>query len=345
MVSLRSIILVCLSVAAIVLVGISPGLAQDYSPSLTEHGHPNLQGYWTNPFQTPLQRPINLGEQRAYSIEEAQLLIDRALAIDEVRQAPIDPNRPAPEAGAQLNNQADGNFEIMPTELANVDGEIRTSFIVTPANGRIPWKTGGQDIHQIWREQGRARFDGPEGLSPLDRCLNPGAQLPLMYIFGGVDNELGNPAGDNPARNVQIVQNADYVLVLSEYFSLLRIIRIDSEFNLEQGNKWMGDSIGYYEDNSLVVHTRHFRPEQSIAPLRSSGDFEVEEVFTRLNDNEILYRYTITDPNIYTESWASEIPLQRMAPGLKLYEYACHEGNYAIPSMLRAARMEEAGLL
>lgn len=338
-------ILIRLSAAVFLLAGACSGWTQELSAALTEYGYPDLQGYWTNPFQTPLQRPVNLGEQRAYSIAEAQVLIDHALALDIVRQAPIDPNRPAPEAGAQLNNQADGNFEIMPTALARVDGEIRTSFIISPANGRIPWKSGGQDIHQNWRAQGKARFDGPEGLSALDRCLNPGAQLPLMYIFGGVEHELGNPAGDNPARNVQIVQNADYVLVLSEYFSLLRIIRIDSEFNPMQGNKWMGDSIGYYENNSLVVHTRHFRPEQSIAPLRSSEAFEVEEVFTRLDDNEILYRYTVTDPNIYTEPWSAEIPLQRLAPDLKLYEYACHEGNYAIPSMLRAARMEEAGLL
>ena len=341
----RRYFLIRLSVAVSLFAGAWPNSAQDISASFTEYGYPNFQGYWTNPFQTPLQRPFALGERRAYSIEEAQLLIDRAIALDLVRQAPIDPNRPAPDTGARLNNQADGNFETMPTELATVDGEIRTSLIVVPDNGRIPWKTGGQDIHQIWREQGKARFDGPEGLSALDRCLNPGAQLPLMYIFGGVEHELGNPAGDNPARNVQIVQNKDYVLILSEYFSLLRIIRIDSEFNPGQGNKWMGDSIGYYENNSLVVHTRHFRPEQSITPLRSSEGFEVKEVFTKTSGNEILFQYTVTDPNIYIQPWTAEIPLQRLAPGLKLYEYACHEGNYAIPSILRAARMEEAGLI
>jgi len=331
--------------ATILWLSASIGLSQGSQVLRTEHGYPNIQGNWTNPFQTPLERPANLGNKRAYSAIEAKALVDRAISMDNERRAPIDPNRSAPEAGGRINNQADGNFEVMPIEMATVNGEYRTSFVIEPSNGRIPWKADGKDIHLEWRELGKLRFDGPEGLTPLDRCLNPGAQLPLIYIFGGVGHALGNPAGDNPVRNIQIVQNKDYVVMLAEYFSLVRIIRIDSEFRPEQGNKWMGDSIGYYEDNSLVVHTRHFRPEQSIGPLRSSEAFEVKEVFTSISDNEILFQYTITDPNIYTQPWTAEIPLQRMKDGLLLYEYACHEGNYSIPSMLRAARMEEAGLL
>lgn len=324
------------------LIGMNAGfvLAQE-----TEYGHPNLQGYWTNPFQTPLERPAHLGEQQAYSPEEAETLINFALELDQERQAPLDPNRPAPEAGARVNNQADGNFEIMPTELARVNGEIRTSLVIDPENGRIPRLSSGNDIHLRWREEGKARFDGPEGLTPLDRCLNPGAQLPLIYIFGGVGHAEGNPAGDNPVRNIQIVQNENYVVILAEYFSLVRIVRIDSEFNTGLGNKWMGDSVGYYDGDSLIVHTRNFRPEQSITPLRSSSEFEVKEVFTRTDDNEILFQFTITDSQNYSQPWSAEIPLRRMGDNLKLYEYACHEGNYSIPSMLRAARMEEAGLL
>ena len=107
----------------------------------------------------------------------------------------------------------------------------------------------------------------------------------------------------------------------------------------------MGDSVGYYEGDSLVVYTRNLRPEQSIASLRSSEAFEVKEIYTRIHENEILFEYTITDPNMYTEPWTAQIPLQRMQEGLQIYEYACHEGNYALPIMLRAARMEEAGLI
>ena len=87
------------------------------------------------------------------------------------------------------------------------------------------------------------------------------------------------------------------------------------------------------------------RWRKSITPLRSSADFQVKEVYTKIDENEILFQYTINDPNIYRGRWVAEIPIQRMEAELKLYEYACHEGNYSLPIMLRAARMEEAGLL
>ena len=311
----------------------------------TEHGYPDLQGNWTNPYQTPLERPAELGTQRAYSPEEARELISYALQLDAARMAPLDPGRPAPQAGDRINNQADGNFETMPTELAVVDGEIRTSFVIDPENGRIPRLSTARDIYAQWRTEGKGRFDGPEALTPLDRCLNPGGQLPLMYIFGGVGHPQGNPAGDNPVRNIQIVQNKDYAVILAEYFSLVRIVRLKGDHLVGQGRKWMGDSVGYYEGDSLVVNTRYFRPEQSIGPMRSSIAFAVEEHYTRTGEDEILFQYTVTDANIYSQPFTVQIPLRRMAAGQRLYEYACHEGNYSIPSMLRAARMEEQGLL
>ena len=315
--------------------------ASQWSVPRTEHDYPDLQGNWTNPYLTPLQRPIALGMQRSYTPDQARALVDQALAEDAERQAPVDPNRPPPPAGGIIDNQADGNFEIMPSEFAIINGEIRTAYIVEPADGRLPLFDSFRDIHQQWRSQGKGRFDGPEGLTPLDRCLSPGAQLPLMRVFGG----MGNPAGDNPVRNIQIVQNLDYVVLLTEYFSLVRIIRIDSDFLPGQGDKWMGDSIGHYEGDSLIVHTRHFRPEQSLGELKSSRDFEVEESYTRIGENEILFRYTVTDPNVFSQPFTAEMSLRRMASEHKLYEYACHEGNYSVPSMLRAARMEELGLL
>jgi len=318
---------------------------QELTSELTEHGHPNFQGYWTNPFQTPLERPLALGDQRVYSNFEVEDLRELAIALDKKRRSPLDPQRSAPEIGGEINNQADGNFEIMPIELAQISGEFRTSLIVKPKSGRIPWRIGARDIYQIWREEGKGIFDGPEGLTPLDRCLTPGGQLPLLYVFGGVGSDLGNPAGDNPVRNIQIVQNKDYVLILSEYFSLYRVIRLDDDFRPDLGPKWMGDSIGYYEGNSLFVHTKNFREEQSISPMRSSLDFEVKEIYTRISEDEIFFQYEITDLNIYTEPWSVEIPIQRMGADQKLYEYACHEGNYSVPIMLRTARMEESGLL
>ncbi len=320
---------------------------QTWSVPRTEYGVPDLQGNWSNPFQTPLERPINLGLQQAYSPEEAKVLEDSALAIDLERLAPIDPNRPAPEAGVLIGNRADGNFEVMPTEIAFINGEYRTSYLVDPANGRLPYlpDSRNRDIYGARRSQGFGHFDGPENLTPLDRCLTPGTQLPLLRAFGDVVIESGNPAGDNPVRNVQIVQNKDYVVILSEYFSLVRIIRLSDKHLLDQGRKWMGDSIAYYENESLVVLSRHFRLEQSVPFLRSSEQFEVTEKFTRIAADEILFQFTITDPLMYSQPFSAEMSLRRMAPAHRLYEYACHEGNYSLPSMLRAARMEELGLL
>ena len=337
-----------LIVASLILVPwFSLGAEIDWAGSKNEYGHPDLQGNWTNPFQTPLERPLNLGMRRAYTKEEANALMDRALAVDIERRGPISPNRLAPKAGSSIGQQADGNFEIMPIELASINGEYRTSYIVDPADGRLPYRADAldHDIYGIRRSQGYRRFDGPENLSPLDRCLSA-TQLPLLRAFLDVDVDGGgNPGGDNPVRNIQIVQNQDYVVILSEYFSLVRIIRLSDNHILEQGRKWMGDSIAYYENDSLIVHTKNFRPEQSTAFLRSSTQFEIKETFTRIAEDEMLFEFTVTDPQIYSQDFTAEMSLKLMPPHLKLYEYACHEGNYSLPSILRAVRMEEQGLL
>lgn len=321
--------------------------AQDerWSVPRTEHGHPDLHGNWTNPFLTPLERPPGLGLQRAYTEEEANALVARALASDAQRQAPLDPDRSAPVAGARIGQQADGNFESTATELAFIDGEYRTSYIIDPPDGRLPYLTDAvnRDIFGIRRSQGFAGYDGPENLSPQDRCLGASTPLPLLRVFA--ETESGNPAGDNPVRNIQIVQNRDYVVILLEYFGLVRIIRLSDSHLPDQGAKWMGDSIAYYENDSLIVHSTHFRQEHSTQFLRSSDQFEVDEKFTRMSASEILFEFTVTDPKIYSQPFTAQLLLRKMSPDQKLYEYACHEGNYSLPSIMRAARMQDQGLL
>jgi len=333
-------------VITVILSACSGVLAQQSDPyvvPLTEHGYPDLQGLWTNPSQTPLERPVHLGTTQGYSEAQAQSLVDRAQILDRARVAALDPHRSAPATGGIIDQQADGNYEIMPTEIARVRGEYRTSFIIDPENGRMPILSGSRDIYAEWREQGFGRFDGPEMRGVLERCLSPGTQVPLLGVFGGVGT--GNPGGDNPVRNIQIVQNENYVVILGEYFSMVRIIRLSDETTNYPGDKWMGDSVAYYEGNSLMVYSNNFRPEQSTGILRSSGAFELSEEYTRVSGNELLLRYTVIDKNMYSEPFTAEIPLRRMDPKNKLYEYACHEGNYSLPAMLRAARMEEQGLL
>lgn len=307
---------------------------------VTAYGHPDLQGLWTNPSQTPMERPLELGLQSTYTEAEAQALVARAIDGDRERRIPLSPDRPAPEYGGTIGQQADGNFEIMATEIAAVNGEYKTSLIVAPANGRFPRREGAADIFADWFAEGFGRFDGPEIRPAGERCLNPGAQLPLLTTF--FSSAAGNPGGDNPVRNIQIVQTEKYVVILAEYSSLVRIIRLSDEHLEAQGPKWMGDSIAYYEGNTLKIHTNNFRPEQSSFFLRSSEQLEITESFTLILPDEILFSVMVADPKIYTQEFTVEIPLKRMAPGQEIYEYACHEGNYSMPSILRAARLSEA---
>lgn len=303
----------------------------------TEHGYPNLQGLWTNPSQTPFQRPVALGNKSTYTAIEARQLEQHARTLDRARALPLDPDRSAPQHGAVVGPQADQNFEIMPIAVARVNGEFRTSLIVDPPNGRLPYLEGTKDIYAEWFDQGYGRYDGPEIRPGQERCLNSGGQLPLLFTF----NATNAIDGDNPLRHIQIVQNENYVVILSEYFSAVRIIRLDAEHIENQGNKWLGDSIGWYEGDSLKVHTRGFRPEQSNFFLNSSAQLEITETFTINSADELLFSYTLNDPKFYSRSVTAEVPLMRMEPGQKLYEYACHEGNYSLPSILRAARIAE----
>lgn len=312
--------------------------SQTYQSPRTEYGYPDLQGNWTNPWMTPLQRPAHLGNQQSYSADEVAALREEALKQDTLRQAPLDPNRKAPPVGEIQDQQADGNFEIMPLEVARVNGEYRTSLIVDPPNGRFPLLENAADIYRQWLNAGYGPFDGPEIRGPQDRCLSASSPLPLL-IGSFTGPEGGNPAGDNPIRNIQIVQTKDHVMIMSEYFSQARLIPLGDAHRTGQGNKWMGDSIAHYDGDALVIHTNQFRPEQSSGFLRHSAALEVTETYLRKGENEILFRYTVTDPQIYRQSFSAEIPLRRMPAEQKLYEYGCHEGNYSMPSMLRGARV------
>ena len=317
------------------------GAEPDWTVPRTEHGHPDLQGLWTNSTLTPFMRPRNLGTKQAYTEEEALELERIAREEEAQRIMPSDPDRPPPPVGGVINQQSDENFDIAPIEIARINGEYRTSIIIDPADGRLPPRLDFKDIFERQREAGFGPSDGPEARSIQDRCLAPLVQLPLLYTFG-----VANSAdGDNPSRNIQIVQNADYVVILWEYFSAARIIRIADQHLDNFGPKWRGDSIARYEGDSLVIHTRNFRPEQTNPFLRASAALEITETFTPVSPNEMIFRFTIVDPLAYPQPITGEVALRRMAPEHQLYEYACHEGNYSFESILRAARMEEAGLL
>lgn len=317
----------------------------------TEFGFPDFQGNWQHLTQTPLRRPVELGNRQAYSEEEVRTMLVEIQENLDKRNAPLNPNRGAPTEGV-VTNQADDNFDEFPTSIAYINGEYRTSLIIDPPDGQLPlreeivgsraWSalrqrpgqyeepgyqpSGDEFWSSLWQTE--TLFDGPEAAWAAERCLIVGPQLSMMY-----------PRGLSPYN--QIVQTKDYLVILGEYPYDARIIRIDGTHREPQFPRWMGDSVAHWEDDTLVINTRGFRSEQSFPPILSSQELEIEERLTLIDGDGLLYRYTVEDPVVYTRPVIAEVPFTRMAEGQVLYEYACHEGNYSFVNTLRGARIEE----
>ncbi len=296
----------------------------------TEYGHPDLQGMWGNRTQTPMERPEALGEQRAYTEAEALAMEQSLHATQAEKPTVLDPNREAPEEGQRIGQEAEADYSDVGTVVTQINGEYRTSLIVAPPNGRYPFVEGGRqkDIYGQWRAQGFGEFDGPEIRPGGERCLQAIGTMPPMALL---------PYNSN----VQIVQNKDYVMILGEMVNDARIIRLDSEHQPSNMKVWFGDSIGHWEGDSLVVHSTNFHPQNSNGRGIFSEQIEVDERFTRINDTEIFYTYTVTDPVIYTQPYTVEMKLYHLLPGETMYEFACHEGNYSLEIILRGARQQE----
>jgi hypothetical protein len=172
----------------------------------------------------------------------------------------------------------------------------------------------------------RNQNDGPEGRALGERCL---------LSFGSASGPPMLPVMYN--SYYQIVQSPGYVMILVEMVHDARIIRIQDQHTPGGIKKWMGDSVGRWEGDTLVVETRNFRPEQSFRG--SSESTVVTERFTRVGKDKIIYRFTVDDPTTFTSSFTGELPF--VTVDANIYEYACHEGNYALPGILSGAREAE----
>ena len=332
---MRSLFKNCLKPAALsLLIGaansaVAAGSA--YTAPRTEFGAPDLQGIWSIATQTNLERAERFGGKLVLSEDEAQRIEAAVRAGFEASNRPSDPNRDAPDA---TNVGGYNTFWMDPGQrLAMVNGEIRTSIIVDPADGRLPYSEQG-NANFTAAMQRRAGYDGPE-IRPLgERCV---------VGFGSTGGPPKLPVLYN--NNTQIVQTEDYVVLLAEMNHDARVIRLNAEHAEPPMNYWMGDSVGYYEGDTLVVETTNFHLQQN---LRSSLDhrfygspqMRVTERFTRTDENTITYQFTVNDPENYTQPWSGELPMVASDEGI--YEYACHEGNYALPGILAGARRAEA---
>ena len=306
-------------------------LAQDgYLPPRTASGKPNLQGYWTNASLTSMQRSGRY-DDIGLVISDDQLN-ELTLSHPASVRAATDDNQVAgqlPDGKDLPSGRGYNAFWVDPgTRFTSVKGEMRTSWITKPLNGRIPYSDEGNQL----RREGRAKFSGyagPEGAPLAERCLI------------GFGSTSGPPMNSVLYNNMyQIVQTDDYVMILVEMVHDARIIPINGDHRPEQWESWMGDSIGYWEGDTLVVETINLHTQQksrSMASLSDQG--KIIERFSRDSENQIFYEFEVQDPVFYTESWGGEIAFN--ATDTKLYEYACHEGNYALTGTLGGARRQE----
>ncbi|HYM35968.1 MAG TPA: hypothetical protein VET48_11260 [Steroidobacteraceae bacterium] len=303
-----------------------------------EYGYPDLQGNWTNATITPIERPVEFGERRALTDAEANKLEGAAVARVEEGNKPTDPKKGIQDLpvncapGFSGTNCGYNNFWVDGGSMVvRVNGEKRSSIIVDPANGRRPAMNADAQKRMQARMAafrgggGGGMADGPE-MRPLgERCI---------LSFGSSAGPPMLPSMYN--NNYQIVQSKDRVVILVEMVHDARVVRIGGEHLPSNIRPWMGDSIGHYEGDTLVVETTNFRPQQN---MTASENLKVTERFTRVAPNQIVYRFTIDDPLTYVQPYTGELNMN--ATRDNLYEYACHEGNYALPGILAGAREEE----
>lgn len=331
--------LICSALPAVALAQPEGGISElvegatssDWTMPRTEYGHPDFQGTWLFGSTTPFQRRVNLEMKKTYTEEEVVELEHMMQARLDKADVPLDPDRDAPEAGARIGQEADDTFlaHWRKPELVKINGEYRTSVIVDPPNGRLPKRENFKDFTARRKASGLADTDGPEGQPLSGRCIMFGSAVPSL-----------TPIMMNP--NLMIVQTEDYVMIMTEMINDARIIRLDAEHFDDGVRNWMGDSVGKWEDDTLVVRSKNFRPEQSSSrSVTLSEDFELEERYTLVGDNEILYSFTFVDPQAYTQPVTGERILSRNSPDDRIYEFACHEGNYSLSGILAGARQLE----
>jgi hypothetical protein len=337
---MRTAIAVTLAVfaAASLLAQQAPsGIAKPWTMPRALDGKPDLQGIWSNATITPLERPPSV-KHLVLSEEEAARMEKATTDRREERNQPSDPNRPAPPKGGDGSTGAAGNvggynnFWLDPGErVARVDGMPRSSLLIDPPNGRIPPLTAEARARGQARMKliaGRGQYDHPEFRPLAERCLlSFGPTTPL------VPNYFYN-------NNIQIVQTPDHVMILMEMVHDARIVRLGGTHLPTHIRPWMGDSIGHWEGDTLVVDTTNFPPPQQFRG--SSQNLHVIERFRRVDATTINYRFTVEDPTTFTAPFTGEIPFRAMDE--LIYEYACHEGNYALSNVLSGARNEEKRL-
>ncbi len=304
------------------------GQAPGYQTPRTSWGVPDLGGFWTNTSLTSMQRPAT-ASKLVLSEEEAAALARRnvysAAQREEAGASKVDAKSSAELLSDKNASRAYNRFWMDPGQsYSKVKGEYRSSWITNPTDGRIPYSEAG-----IRANTRTSSFDDFE-IRPLpERCI--------MSFTGGAGPVMGNGMYNN---TYQIVQSPNSVMILTEMIHDVRVIPIGPKGGGKHGPKeipkWGGDSIGWYEGDTLVVETINSHPKQR-SYISTAG--KVTERYTRWSADEIFYEFRVEDPTLYKQPWGGEMALR--VSDEPLYEYACHEGNYALPGILAGARQLE----
>jgi hypothetical protein len=320
-----------MTLAATLALAAAPAFAQaaKYQAPRTPDGHVDMQGVWSTATATQVERPkgypLVINRQQADEIEKGTLFNVRSARTD---ASFVAPDAGAPEKGKPLPPV--GNYDVAYTDpgahVINIGGELRSSWIVFPEDGRIPEMTAeGKRLAASSPRRRGSGYDNPEERGLGERCVLLSGGPPFR---SGLYN-----------NNIQIVQTPDNVMMMVEMVHDVRIARMNAEHREDGVEPWLGDSVAKWDGDTLVIETTHMKPDQRVDRTTLSAKGKVTERFTRISDRQILYQFEIDDPTVYKSVWRGETAMNRLDE--KMFEYACHEGNYGLENILKGGRQND----
>lgn len=311
----------------------APRPVTTYRAPRAADGHPRIEGNWTNVSMTRLERNPRWGKDLVLTEARAAEIEGRNQQVLRLAAKPTDPNATVLDLPADCSDGrvTNCNYNAGWTDpgdtVMRVAGQPRNGYITVPADGRVPMKAGVRPAFARPLPKGTGPSDNPEGRALGERCLLSFGNSSGPVMIPGLYNNM-----------YQIVQTKDAILIDVEMVHDARIIRMNTRQHLPASVRpWMGDSIGWWEGETLVVETTNYHPEQVFRG--ASENLKVTERFTPVGPNRLHYAFWVEDPTVFAQPWGGEYEFSRSKE--QVYEYACHEGNYGLVGILEGARRED----
>jgi hypothetical protein len=334
--SLSLALALCASAASSLAIPAAAPAAETYKAPRNSLGQPDLTGYWSNAFLTPLTRAKSFGNRATYTPDEVNQIENTLKANVAAGRAPIDNTKPVtggvfnPKGGAEAGGNYDRGFLDPGALVMRVHGEPRNSVFTTP-DGQPPVPKAGAKAAatgQVYDEGATGpdtrKFNNPEDLGISERCIIGFGRTGGPPMF---PNNFYN-------QNYQFVQSRDTVAIDVEMVHDTRVIRLKGGHRTDGERPYFGDSIGHYEGDTLVVETTNIPESQDL--YGSWKNLKITERFTRVAKDRILYQFTAEDPTLWDKPWGGEYEFSALNG--RVMEYACHEGNYGMEAILSGAR-------